>query len=101
MGSKKRIALAAATTAGAIGLMAGPAAAHHEHTLHLPNGKQKVMPCEPAHLATTVHPIHYGFHLALDATRRDDDRGPGWSKNHGAHPGGITVTAQGACPTLD
>jgi hypothetical protein len=100
--NKTRLTAAAATIAGTIGLMAPVAGAHHEHTLHLPHGGQRQMPCEPAHLATTVHPIHYGFHLALDAGRRGDDRGPGWSAHHETHPGGITVTTSpGACPTSD
>jgi hypothetical protein len=98
MPSKRKAATAAATITAAIGLAAGPAAAHHEHTLQLPNGEQQVMPCEPTHLATTVHPIHHGFHLALDATRRGEDQGPGWLAKHTSHPGGVSVTVSGDCP---
>lgn len=93
----KRVAVASATVMVALG-SAVPVGAHHEHTLHLPDGQHQVMPCEPAALATTVHPIHNGFHLALDATRRGEDRGPGWLANHTSHPGGISVTATGDCP---
>jgi hypothetical protein len=98
MSRTKRLTIAAVTATVALGSAAVPAAAHHEHTLNLPNGHEQVMPCEPAALATTVHPIHYGFHLALDATRRGDDRGPGWLANHASHPGGVSVTVTGDCP---
>jgi hypothetical protein len=80
----------------ALGLLAGPAAAHHEHTVHLPSGNAVTLPCEPEHLATAVHPIHHGLHTALDLRAR-----PGWEANHGGlHPAGITIsTTPGACPT--
>lgn len=47
-----------------LAVMGGPALAHHEHTLHLPNGKTVLMKCEPL-AAADVHPIHNGLHVAL------------------------------------
>ena len=92
----KRVITSVAAALLALGLMAGPAAAHHEHTVHLPNGNAVTLPCEPTHLATTVHPIHNGLHTALDLRDR-----PGWDANHGgSHPAGITISTNAeACPT--
>jgi hypothetical protein len=47
----------------ALGMLATPAAAHHQHTIHTP-GTAKTIPCEPA-AAADVHPIHEGLHLAI------------------------------------
>jgi hypothetical protein len=47
----------------ALGVLATPAAAHHQHTIHTP-GTEKTIPCEPG-AAADVHPIHEGLHVAL------------------------------------
>jgi hypothetical protein len=47
----------------ALGMLATPAVAHHQHTIHTP-GTEKTIPCEPG-AAADVHPIHEGLHVAL------------------------------------
>lgn len=54
--------LASAAAITMLGLLAAPAAAHHEHQLTNP-GTTVVFKCEPT-AAADVHPIHNGLHMA-------------------------------------
>ncbi len=47
----------------ALGMLATPAAAWHQHSIHTP-GTSKTIPCEPA-AAANVHPLHEGLHVAI------------------------------------
>lgn len=58
---RKHLAVTAASIT-MLGLLAAPAAAHHEHQLVNP-GTTVVFRCEPA-AAADVHPIHNGLHMA-------------------------------------
>lgn len=65
----KRITVAL-TALLTLGLLSGPALAHHEHQLVNP-GTTVTFKCEPA-AAADLHPIHEGLHVAL----RDRGNGP-------------------------
>jgi hypothetical protein len=48
----------------ALGTLATPAAAHHQHFIQTPQGKQITLPCEPAGTGADVgHPLHWRLHV--------------------------------------
>jgi hypothetical protein len=48
----------------ALGVLAAPAAAHHQHYIQTPQGKQITLPCEPEGTAAAdEHPLHWYLHV--------------------------------------
>ncbi len=48
----------------AMSMLATPAAAHHQHYIETPQGKQVTLPCEPdGTAAADRHPLHDRLHI--------------------------------------
>ena len=89
----RRILILPAAVLLTLGVLSGPALAHHQHQLTNPGtdrlDRTVVFACEPA-AAAQVHPIHSGLHNALDPAVMDRRGDPG--------PVSLTGDA-GDCPT--
>jgi hypothetical protein len=47
-----------------LGMLATPAAAHHQHYIETPQGERITLPCEPAGTAADeAHPLHWRLHV--------------------------------------